>query len=82
MNFENIKKMSVGKFSTSSTNESYLVHYEDRFFEVNRMMALLIEVIKGSNTQEEAVHSFIQSTDGKYTEKSVIEIILYPFGMI
>lgn len=75
MNFENIKKMSVGKFSTSSTNESYLVHYEDRFFEVNRMMALLIEVIKGSNTQEEAVHSFIQSTDGKYTEKSVIEII-------
>lgn len=48
MNFESIKKISVCEFSTSSSNESYLVHYENRFFEVSRMMALLIEVIKGS----------------------------------
>lgn len=75
MNLENIKKISICEFSTSSANESYLVHYENRFFEVSRMMGLLIEVIKKSNTQEEAVHSFIQSTEGKYTEKSVIEII-------
>ncbi|MEY8685421.1 hypothetical protein AB9N12_04520 [Bacteroides sp. AN502(2024)] len=75
MNFEIIKKISVCEFSTSSANQSYLVHYKNRFFEVSRVMALLIEVIKRSNTQEEAVHSFIQSTDGKYTEKSVIEII-------
>lgn len=75
MNLEIIKKISICEFSTSSANESYLVHYENRFFEVSRMMGLLIEVIKKSNTQEEAVHSFIQSTEGKYTEKSVIEII-------
>lgn len=73
MDFENIKKLSVCEFSTSSTNESYLVHYEDRFFEVSQMMALLIDTMKRSNTLEEAVYSFIQLTGGKYTEKSVME---------
>lgn len=75
MNLENIKKISICEFSTSSANESYLAHYENRFFEVSRMMVLLIEAIKKSNTQEEAVYAFIQSNGGKYSEESVVEIM-------
>lgn len=75
MDFETIRQIDIHPFHTSSTEERYLLCYEGRNFESNKMLVELIRVINRSSTPKEVAESFSDMKGSEYTEEDIEAIV-------
>lgn len=61
--------------STSEEGKRYILESEKRFYETTKAVADLIVMLQKCQTHEEAIISYVKSTNGKYNPEDIIHVI-------
>lgn len=61
--------------STSGEGKRYILESEKRFYQTTKAVADLIVMLQKCQTHEEAIISYIKSTNGKYNPEDIIHVI-------
>lgn len=78
MDFSAVKEMSILPFDTSHTEGRFLVHFNDRYYEVSTSLAALLETAKKCETLSEVALQYSSASGCEYSEAD-IEAILEKF---
>lgn len=74
IDFASIRLIDIETLETSNKQKKYLACYKERFFEVGSHLALLIDVLKRSDSPEEAAALYAGATGGRYTAEQIGEL--------
>ncbi|MBK5722229.1 hypothetical protein JGH11_15240 [Dysgonomonas sp. Marseille-P4677] len=75
VDFDEIKSFEVSDFDTSSLIEKYVVCYRGRYFEVNKAVTGLIELMKNCSSKEEVRLRFSSERGMDITEEQMDKVI-------
>lgn len=69
--FDKMKEIEVSEFHTSNAEATYLATYGGKYFEINAVVAGLLEIAKQASTIDDAVARYVEAGGGHYTEDDV-----------
>jgi putative peptide zinc metalloprotease protein len=75
IDFEEIRKFEINGFDTSSREAKFVVCYKNRYFEVGNSVVQLIEILKQSNSIEEAQKRFSNQRKEEFLREKMESII-------
>lgn len=73
-NFD-LMRITVGPFSTSSLHTTFLMEFNNHFFEIGKDAAELLNYLKENGCDEVAVDTYVESHDGHPSKDDVIEFL-------
>ena len=68
-------RITVGPFSTSSLHTTFLMEFNNHFFEIGKDAAELLNYLKENGCDEVAVDTYVESHDGHPSKDDVIEFL-------
>ena len=69
--FDKIKEIEVSEFHTSNAEATYLATYGGKYYEINAVVAGVLEIAKQANTIDDAVIRYVEASGNRYTEDDV-----------
>lgn len=73
--FDKIKEIEVSEFHTSNAEATYLATYGGKYYEINAVVAGVLEIAKQANTIDDAVIRYVEASGNRYTEDDVREFL-------
>lgn len=62
--FDKMKEIEVSEFHTSNAEATYLATYGGKYFEINAVVAGLLEIAKQASTIDDAVARYVEAGGG------------------
>lgn len=69
------QEIEIQRFSTAVRENNYLICYADKYFEVNSLVADLIQTLQSHENEDDGTTDFCKKKEGKYSKEYIKEVI-------